>query len=160
MGAKDFLIKPFGTEEARIRVENLLEARTLHRQLLTRGNVMEHRLAERTSQLRDARLDVLERLAMAAEYRDDSTHEHPQAWAAPRLRRASRRPRRRPRVELIRHAAPLHDIGKIGIPDSVLLKPGAPDTGRVRADEGAHLIGADILAGSGRQLLSSRARSP
>jgi putative two-component system response regulator len=157
LGAKDFLIKPFGTEEARIRVKNLLETRALHKQLLTRGNLMEHRLAERTSQLRDARLDVLQRLALAGEYRDDSTHEHPQRVGRTAAALARAAGLDDDRGFEIRHAAPLHDIGKIGIPDSVLLQPGRLGSDDFELMKTHTVIGKDILAGSGSPLLDAGA---
>ena len=71
------------------------------------------------------RMEMLLRLALAAEYRDDNTREHTAARRrAGRPARPAARPVRAREVALVRHAAPLHDVGKIAIPDSILLKPG------------------------------------
>ena len=79
------------------------------------------------STLRDTeaiRLDTLERLARAAEYRDDNSSEHTQRVAILAARLARSTGQDDHSVRLIRHAAPVHDLGKIAIPDSILLKPG------------------------------------
>jgi putative two-component system response regulator len=154
-GAKDFLLKPFGMEEARLRVENLLETRGLQDQLRTRGDLMERRLAERTSQLESARLDLLARLAIAGEYRDDSTHEHPQRVGRTSATLARAAGLSGDEVFVLRHAAPLHDIGKIGIPDGVLLKRDRLTPDDFELMKTHTLIGKDILAGSGSRLLDA-----
>src|SRR5205807_466369 len=78
LGAKDFLSKPFNLKEVRLRVANLLETRRLHMALRDHGEVLERRVQERTRSLEQARVEVLERLSLAAEYRDDDTNEHAQ----------------------------------------------------------------------------------
>jgi putative two-component system response regulator len=147
-GAKDFLTKPFDVVEALLRVGNLLETRRLHLRLQSHAQDLESRVQERTRELEDARLDTLERLALAAEYRDDDTYEHTRRVGngASRIARASGMTK--DDAELLRQAAPLHDVGKLGIPDAILLKPG-----RLTADEfdviKTHtLIGNRILTGS------------
>jgi putative two-component system response regulator len=148
MGARDFLTKPLDGIELMLRVRNLLQVQHLQKRLLDHNASLEDKVAARTNDLELARLEILDRLALAAEYRDDATQEHARrigrvsALIAPLLDWPGRD------VELIRRAAPLHDIGKIGIPDGILLKPG-----RLRAEEfervKAHTtIGAEILSGS------------
>lgn len=123
-GANDFLTKPFDRVEVQLRMQNLLRIRHLHRELQEQNAHLEERVQERTKEVAEAKDEILQRLAMAAEFRDDQTGEHTQrvgsvaALVAEALGLPSRE------VELIRRAAPLHDVGKIGIPDSVLLKPG------------------------------------
>ena len=106
-------------------------------------------MRERTAELHETQLEVVARLGAAAEWRDDDTGEHIE-----RIGPAVRAPRRSPRAcrpseaETLRHAARLHDVGKIGVPDRVLLKPG-----RLDAEEWAIMkthaeIGASMLAGS------------
>ena len=77
-GARDFLTKPFSPTELVLRVRNLLEVQELHRRLREQNASLEEQVSERTSQLEQARLEILGRLALAAEYRDDATQEH--AW--------------------------------------------------------------------------------
>lgn len=120
-GAKDFLTKPLSPTEVRLRVKNLLETRMLHRALREQNEALEDRVRERTAELEEARVQVLHRLARAAEYRDDDTGQHTRrvgrssALIAEELGWASGE------ISRIQMAAPLHDVGKIGIPDSILL---------------------------------------
>ncbi|MDF1523798.1 MAG: response regulator, partial [Trueperaceae bacterium] len=123
-GAKDFLTKPFRKDQIRLRVANLLRTRYLQAKLRDHVDRLEEMVYARTIELEAARLDVLDRLAAAAEYRDYATGRHTQrvGLLAALLARQLGLPRAE--VELIRRAAPLHDVGKIGVPDHILLKPG------------------------------------
>ena len=148
MGAKDFLTKPFDFTEVLLRIKNLLETRFLHLQLRDQNEVLEVRVRDRTKDLDEARLDTLERLARAAEYRDDDTGKHTE-----RVSRMSARIARdlgfpEEEVEVIRYAAPLHDVGKIGIPDGILLKPGKLTKEEFERMKEHAKIGACILSGS------------
>jgi HD-GYP domain-containing protein (c-di-GMP phosphodiesterase class II) len=93
------------------------------------------------------RLDALDRLAQAAEYRDDNTPEHTQRVGAlaARLARNMGLPDRT--VRLLRRAAPLHDLGKIAIPDSILLKPGRLEPEEYAVIQTHAVLGARVLAG-------------
>ena len=128
-GAKDFLNKPFKAHQIELRVHNLLHTRFLHLELRDQNERLEQKVLARTAELETARLDVLERLAMASEYRDTTTGEHTQRVGVLSARLAERLGLPPDEVELILRAAPLHDVGKIGIPDDILLKPGklSPD---------------------------------
>ena len=100
-----------------------------------------------------AQLDGLRRLALAAEYRDDNTHEHTQRvghLAALLARGAGLGDRM---VRLVREAAPLHDLGKIAIPDSILLKPGRLSDEEYEVVKTHALLGARVLAGAESELL-------
>jgi putative two-component system response regulator len=123
-GAKDFILKPFDTTEVRLRIRNLLETRALHLELRKHNQLLESRVAQRTSQLEDARAEILERLATAAEYRDDATGQHTRRVGESCARTAEQLGLSEQQIDLIRQAAPLHDVGKIGIPDRILLKAG------------------------------------
>lgn len=127
-GANDFLTKPFEKTEVHLRIRNLLETRNLHKLLRQENESLERKVAERTKDLERAKVEILQRLAMAAEFRDDCTGEHTQRVGefCERMAQALGLPKRQ--VELIGAAAPLHDIGKIGVPDHILLK-GGPLTG-------------------------------
>lgn len=89
-----------------------------------RTEILEHKVRERTADLEDAQLEILERLALAAEFRDDGTGQHTQrvGRTAAILARALDLPNEQ--VKLMQGAAPLHDVGKLGIPDEILRKPG------------------------------------
>src|SRR5688500_7137753 len=107
----------------------------------------------RRRELQAAQLDGLRRLAQAAEYRDDNTHEHTQRvghLAALLARRAGLGDRL---VWLVRQAAPLHDIGKIAIPDSILLKPGRLSDEEYEVVKTHALLGARVLTGADSELL-------
>jgi putative two-component system response regulator len=152
-GARDFLTKPFSPTELLLRVRNLLEVHQLHRRLREQNSSLEQQVAQRTRELEQARLEVLARLALAAEYRDDATQEH--AWRIGRtcglLARLIGLDDRQ--VELIERAAPLHDIGKIGIPDAILLKPGGLTEEEFAEMKRHTTIGTEILSGSSSALL-------
>lgn len=115
--------------------------------LQNQSDLLERTVRERTQELEKSRLETLQRLAIAAEYRDDDTHQHTErvGRTAALIARELGLPDRT--VALIRRAAPLHDIGKVGIPDSVLLKPGALDPPEWDLMKRHVEIGARILAG-------------
>jgi putative two-component system response regulator len=153
LGARDFLQKPLQLAEARLRIANLLETRRVHLALRAENDALEQRVRERTVSLEYARIEVLERLALTAEYRDDETHEHAArvGRAAKLLAGALGAPEGE--AEMIRRAAPLHDIGKVGLPDAILLKPTCLSSDE-RAQMQRHVeIGVQILSGSASPLL-------
>lgn len=144
-GAKDFISKPFKATQIGLRVENLLRTRFLHEALRMHADNLEEMVQERTRDLETARLDLLERLALAAEFRDYVTGRHTQRVGELCGLLAARLGLDADRVELLRRAAPLHDVGKIGIPDAILLKPGRLTetefaTMREHVDVGATLL--------------------
>lgn len=154
LGAKDFLTKPIDSTEVVLRIRNLIETRSLHQRLLHRNETLESRVRERTRELEEAHLETLDRLARAAEYRDDNTGRHIQrvghmsALLAEHLGFPERT------VGLMRRAAPLHDVGKIGVPDQVLLKPGKLTVEEFEIVKAHTVIGSSILSGSSSEVLS------
>ena len=152
-GAKDFLNKPFDAVEALLRIRNLLITRFLYLQLDKHNRGLEATVQERTRKLEIARLEILERLALAAEFRDDNTGEHTRRVG--RLAGAIAREMglSGDTALTIERAAPLHDVGKIGIRDAILLKPGPLTPAEFDEMKRHTVIGADILSGSKGMLL-------
>lgn len=152
-GARDFLNKPLSPAEVRLRVRNLLETRFLHLELQEHNRTLEDRVLERTAELERARLEILERLARAAEYRDDNTGEHTRRVGESAAAIARALGLERNDVNLIRRAAPLHDVGKIGIPDEILLSPRRLTDDEFEVMKNHTRIGADLLGSSESSLL-------
>lgn len=152
-GAQDFLVKPLSPLEVRLRVKNLLETRRLQRALAERNERLDALVEERTAELEVARLETLEKLALAAEYRDDETGEHIRRVGRVSARLGRALGLEEDRVEVLRQAAPLHDVGKIGIDDSILRKSGDLTPEEYRIMKTHTTIGAEILSGSRSEVL-------
>ena len=127
MGISDFLTKPFDPVELKARVRNLLALRSSQRNLMQRA----HMLADQAAKATKATLEIAEReretllcLGRAAEHRDPETHEHIIRMSNYSRLIALRLGLSEDEADLLLLAAPLHDIGKLGTPDSILLKPG------------------------------------
>jgi putative two-component system response regulator len=146
-GVKDFLTKPFDATEALLRIENLLETRFLYAKLQDQNQLLEQRVSDRTRELEEAQIEILQRLAAAAEFRDDDTGQHTQRVGHLAALLADQLGLVTVEVDLIRRAAPLHDVGKIGIPDVILLKPGRLTNNERRVMQTHTTIGAAMLAG-------------
>lgn len=152
-GATDFLTKPVDVVEVALRVRNLLQVRHLHRELVDQKTRLEEMVAERTVQLEASQREMAQRLALAAEYRDDITGRHTMRVGELSARIAEALGVPETDLDVIRLAAPLHDIGKIAIPDEILLKPG-PLTPDEYEQVQAHVsIGASILSGGSSPIL-------
>lgn len=145
-GAKDFLTKPFGTAEVLLRCRNLIETRMLHQQ-------MNSRVIERTMELEESRIEILDRLARTAEFRDDATGQHTKRVGELSGRIAAALGLSSAEVEHIRRAAPLHDLGKVGIPDHILLKQGKLTEEEFAVMKTHTLLGADLLSGGRSPLM-------
>ena len=145
-GARDFISKPLDQTELLLRTHNLLQTRDLQLQLQQRNATLDLAVRDRTRELDQAQLESLALLAAVGEYHDDETHEHTQrvGESAARLARALDLPDLF--VANIRDAAPLHDIGKIGVSRTILRKPGALTEAERAAMKRHAEIGAQILA--------------
>lgn len=157
MGARDFVTKPFDSTEALLRIKNLLETRVLHLQLQRHNDTLEEKVQERTRHLAEAQLELLHRLAVAAEYRDDLTGRHAErvGLLSALIARQLKLPPEQ--VRLIRRAATLHDVGKIGVSDSILLKAGPLTDEEYNLMKRHTEIGGRILSGSRFPLLQMAA---
>jgi putative two-component system response regulator len=152
-GAKDFLGKPFDPLEVVLRIKNLLEARSLYLTLQRQNDVLEDKVAQRRLELEEAQLEILERLGRTAEFRDDDTMQHTQRVGAISARIAEVLGLPSTLARTLRLAAPLHDIGKIGVPDNILLKLGKLTEDEYDVIKTHTTIGARILSGSSHLLL-------
>src|SRR5574341_827285 len=147
-GVTDFLIKPVDARECMARCRNLLTLRRQQLALEDRRRLLEHMVEDATREVREREKETLLRLARAGEFRDEETGYH--------LIRMSRYSRLianalglgHDEVETVELAAPLHDIGKIGIPDQILLKPAKLDDGEWQVMRKHPVIGHEILKGS------------
>lgn len=153
LGAKDFVTKPFDLTEVRLRIKNLLTPRFMHLELSSYNELLERQVRERTHALEESRVEVLERLARAAEFRDDVTGQHTRRVGQLAGRLAQCVGVGRAEIETITRAAPLHDIGKIGVPDHILLKPGKLDPEEFAIMKRHSSIGAEILSGGRSSLI-------
>src|SRR3954469_12905197 len=147
-GITDFLTKPIDARECLARCRNLLTLRRQQLALEDRRRLLEHMVADATREVREREKETRLRPRRAGEFRDEETGYH--------LIRMSRYSRlianaiglEGGETETIELAAPLHDIGKIGIPDQILLKPGKLDEPEFEVMRRHAVIGHEILKGS------------
>ena len=167
-GVDDFLIKPVNLSELQARVRNLLLVRDYRTHMRRYTAELEEQVAARTAdlkqafeqlsqandQLRHASLDTIRRLSTAAEYRDTDTAAH--IWRMSKFSHAIARQLALGDefTDAILYASPMHDVGKIGTPDNILLKPGAFDPDEQKVMQQHTLIGENILGDSGHPLLA------
>lgn len=162
VGINDFINKPVDHTELRLRLKWLLELKTTHERLRRSKDNLETTVQRRTRELREAleevtraqreiqagHLDTIRRLTLAAEYKDHDTAGHIERIGRYSQIMGVAMHLRPGLIDLLLHAAPMHDVGKLGIPDSILLKPGPLDE-EERAIMNTHTtIGGQILAGS------------
>jgi putative two-component system response regulator len=148
LGAADFITKPFDNVEVVLRINAVLKEHFLHRELEERNRILDQRVRERTHALENAQLELLHRLALAAEYRDDNTGRHAQRVGELAAILARSVDFSEGDAQLIRMAAPLHDLGKIGMPDRILLKPEKLTAEEYELIKTHTTIGARMLSGS------------
>ena len=152
-GAKDFVNKPFQQDELLLRIKTLLETRLLYIQIQSQNQLLEAKVRERTRELVEAQIEIIERLAIAAEFRDDNTGQHTQRVGQMSSLLARQLGLPDSQVSLIARAAPLHDVGKIGVPDTILLKMGKLTPAEFEVVKQHTTIGARILSGGKFPLL-------
>jgi putative two-component system response regulator len=126
-------------------------------QLANNATWLETKVAERTRELDAARAETLQRLAIAAEYRDDETFQHTERVGAIAAEIAARLELGEEQIRLLREAAPLHDVGKLAIPDSILLKPGKLSAPEWEVMKTHAALGARLLSGSSSPVLQMAA---
>jgi response regulator RpfG family c-di-GMP phosphodiesterase len=153
LGVTEFLTKPVDTIEFSLRVRNLLALRNAQTMLADRAKLLEHEVRQAIADVTAREMELVTRLARAAEFRDPETGGHIMRMARYSALIARELGLAPEWQELLLKAAPMHDVGKLATPDHILLKPG-----RLDADEMAIMrqhaeIGGQILAGSDSPLI-------
>jgi len=154
-GADEFITKPITTGEIRLRIRNMLKLKAYTDRLAQEQDILDGMVRERTRELEETvreleqtRLETIFRLSRAAEYKDEGTGAH--------IRRISnycdvlgrQMGLTEADLRVLVNSAPLHDLGKIGIPDAILLKPGKLTEDEFEIMKTHTTLGAEILAGS------------
>ena len=153
LGAHDFLTKPVDVSETVTRVANLLHTRMLHVRLREHNEHLETQVRVRTAALERSHRELARRLALVGEYSDDDTAAHTVRVGTAAARLAAAVGFSPAEAALIEEAAPLHDIGKVAIPDAVLLKRGRLSEQEFEVVKTHAVIGAHILGGGDSELL-------
>ena len=167
LGINDVVSKPIDATELQFRSRWLVSLKIAQDEIKAHGRKLEETVEHRTRDLRaalaevqaarlsthEAHIDTIHRLTLAGEFKDRDTADH-----VARIGRFSEVVARRMKlpgntIEVIRHAAPMHDVGKIGIPDAILLKPGRLDAEEIAVMQNHTIIGAQILADSTSEVL-------
>ncbi len=152
MGATDLLNKPSTREDLVARIQSALRLKFYQDQQERQMQILDERVRARTAELEESQREIIWRLAKASEYRDDATGNHVVRVACYSRAVARRLDLASDFIDALFLASPLHDIGKIGIADNVLLKPGILNTQERRHMETHCEIGAEILARSPSEL--------
>lgn len=152
-GANDFLTKPVDSTEITLRTKNLLRVKEFEDFLKHHNEILEAKVKERTAELKGSYVDTIDRLTVVAEYKDEDTANHIKrvglycsliaknfGWAVDD-------------VERILYASPMHDIGKVGIPSDILLKPAKLNPEEFSLMKTHTTIGGRILSGSPSKIL-------
>jgi putative two-component system response regulator len=147
-GAFDFLIKPYKTLQLFHSIKKAVDYRRLARMETNYRIELEETVKIRTSEIKDASREMIIRLVTAAEFRDDDTGSHIKRISLYARELAERLELRADLVDHLAMASTMHDVGKIGIPDSILLKPGPLTAGEFTVMKSHTLIGEKILCGS------------
>ncbi len=153
LGVTDFLAKPVDPSEVRARVTNLLALRRSHLRLKDQNRWLADEVRRATQAIYDREEELIVRLAKAAEFRDPETGGHIQRMAHYSRLIARGLGQSDAHCDLILKAAPMHDVGKLGTPDGILLKPARLTAEELEVMRRHAVIGHTILAGSSSQLI-------
>jgi len=152
-GANDFLYKPLDRPEMLLRVRNLLKVKEYQDLLQNFNSRLQDEVVEKTRELRESYIETIHRLVMASEYKDEDTGDHISRISSYARCLAETIGLSGHICEMIYYASPMHDIGKIGIPDSILGKPGPLTSEEMEVMRQHTVIGARILHESSAPIL-------
>ncbi len=147
-GAKDFVSKPFDLAEVLMRVHNMIEVRLLHQECHNYSVMLEQRVRERASDLQESYLETIYTVTRAAEFRDEDTGAHVKRISYYSRDLARNMGMNEEFSDMIFFTSPMHDIGKIGIPDHILLKPSGLTPEEWAIMKGHTTIGAKMIGES------------
>lgn len=156
-GANDFLIKPIDRIEFGARARNMLSLRNGQKFLANRAQYLAAMVDERTQEIREREKELIFRISRAAEFRDPETGAHIQRMAYYSQAIAIGLDLDEAKQRLILEAAPMHDVGKIGIPDYILLKPGRLTPEEFEVMKGHARLGYELLKDSRSEILQAGA---
>ncbi|MFA6009284.1 MAG: two-component system response regulator [Desulfobacteraceae bacterium] len=153
MGAVDYITKPFDIAEVKARVRTHLTLITAQAELKEQNQILEQKVKERTRELEETQLEIINRLGLASEYRDEGTGQHVQRMSEYCRLLGQAAGMTEAEYELLALASTMHDAGKIGIADKILLKPGALNDEEWEEMKKHSFIGGELLSGSTSRLM-------
>ncbi len=157
-GASDFLTKPIDTIELKVRARNLLNIKGFYDFLKNHNEILDAEVKKKTLQLKESYIDAIHRLTKVAEYRDEDTASHIKRSGYYVSLLAREFGWAKDYIETIFYAAPMHDIGKVGIPAEVLLKPAKLTQEEFALMKTHTIIGSNILSGKTSEIIKMAER--
>lgn len=155
LGAVDYITKPVKPSIVKARIKTCLDLRRARRRLADQNRVLERKVRERTQELRESRIEIVNRLVHAAEYKDSDTASHITRMSRYCALLAEAYGLSEAECEVVLVASKMHDIGKIGIPDHILLKRGGFGEEEWEIMKSHTEIGSRILEGSKSRILQA-----
>ena len=153
-GAKDFITKPFEDWEVLLRIQNMLETRMYYTRQVDRADNLEQEVRKRTEEIRLTQLETVRRLGVAGEFRDNETGAHVLRMSHICSMLAKKLGLSETYCEMILYASSMHDVGKIGVRDAVLLKQGKLDDEEWKLMKRHPQIGAQIIGNQRSELMT------
>ena len=153
-GADDFLSKPVDITELKTRVSSLIKVKAYNDYMRNYQKQLENEIALKTKQIKEASLETIYRLARAAEYRDEDTGNHIKRMSHYAAAIYQKIGKKESNIEEILYASPIHDVGKIGIPDNILLKESKLTSEEWNLMKQHTTIGGEILKSSPIKLVN------